>query len=709
LLKKARSVEVEVRRERTFGEITVRNTLDIKFQRPNRFALRTEGAGLALTVVSDGKTVSTSVPQLQRYTEAEAPASLAGLTAAPLVKATLIKATLIGSLFPELLADDPYEQLMTGVKTSKYAGIETLNGSKAHLLKFTQDELDWEVWVAADGDPLIRRVRMDLTKSIMNRPGAEELKGQKLLLLQDFKEWRIDRKPDESAFAFTPPKGSSKVDDLFGGLGGAEPRSPLLGKPAPDLSLNRLEGEPFRLKDHRDTSLVVLDFWATWCGPCVQELPILAEVAKEYQGKGVVFCAVNQREKAEKVRKFLKENTLQIDVALDAEGEAGASYHAEAIPMLVLIDKKGTVRAVHVGFEPGIKATLKKELDALLAGKELDKGSASDEKTTSSKDEGLGKAWALDGPYSCVAGDAKGRAVYAVRIQGGCDLIDAEGKTTRTFDLSKGTYTNARGTRRKGGRAGLLTFRSWGESVLASGDDGTKLWEEASGQGVDDVWAADLDGDGVDEVIVGYNGATGLHAFSSGGERLWKRTDLGNVWHVTAGDMDGDGGVDVVTTSAQGKVHITSAADGKPLRTLDPGLYANMVRTAPGRSVPGLKGDVVLVVGTAPSGLAMVALGGDGKTLWTTPLPADTQSCDALSVSPDGRWAAAGLRGGRVCVVELVGGRIVAQVSGQGLTPSTGWLSRADAASPLLVVATGRGLNAFRVEPVAAPGEKRDR
>ena len=159
-------------------------------------------------------------------------------------------------------------------------------------------------------------------------------------------------------------------------------------------------------------------------------------------------------------------------------------------------------------------------------------------------------------------------------------------KDRATFRLTGNGQYIARFARMAGGSDGLFAFNPWGKSVVACSGDGTKLWEESGGDGVDDVWAADFDGDGVDEAIVGYNGGTGLHLFSPDGKRLWKRTDIGNVWHVTAGDVDGDGKPEVVTTSARGKVHIFSPLDGKPLRTLDAGLYASMVRTALGERSP---------------------------------------------------------------------------------------------------------------------------
>jgi hypothetical protein len=85
--------------------------------------------------------------------------------------------------------------------------------------------------------------------------------------------------------------------------------------------------------------------------------------------------------------------------------------------------------------------------------------------------------------------------------------------------------------------------------------------------------------------------------------------------------------------------------------------------------------------------------------------PSDVRHRDSLAVSPDGSWAAAGLRGGRVCVVDIARGRIVAQVAGQGMTPTVAWTISANATSPLLLVATGSEVNAFRVKQVAASPE----
>ena len=274
----------------------------------------------------------------------------------------------------ELCTANAYEKLMESVKTATYSGREALDGADAHHLKFTQDQFDWDMWVAAEGDPLVKKVVVDLTKTLANSPAAAQFKNQKMEMTQNFKGWQIDRGVDAKSFAFEPPAGAKKVKSFMEGPGGGEETpSPLLGTAAPDVTLKLLEKGEFRLKEHKGEHVVMIDFWATWCGPCVQELPILTEVADSYKEKGVVFCAVNLRENTEQIQKFLTDKKLKMTVALDSDAKVATSYHVEAIPMLVLVDKKGTVQSVHVGYNPGIKATLRSELDALLAGKDLTK------------------------------------------------------------------------------------------------------------------------------------------------------------------------------------------------------------------------------------------------------------------------------------------------------------------------------------------------
>jgi thiol-disulfide isomerase/thioredoxin len=145
----------------------------------------------------------------------------------------------------------------------------------------------------------------------------------------------------------------------------------LLGQKAPPFSVPMLDGGSFDLAQHLDDKVVILDFWATWCGPCVRALPIIAEVAASYQDKGVEFYAVNLQDDPDAVRQFLEEHKLSVPVLLDRDGRVGELYKAEAIPQTVIIGKDGVVQVVHVGFSANLQSELSRELDALVAGKKI--------------------------------------------------------------------------------------------------------------------------------------------------------------------------------------------------------------------------------------------------------------------------------------------------------------------------------------------------
>ncbi|MHC4404486.1 MAG: TlpA family protein disulfide reductase [Planctomycetota bacterium] len=156
----------------------------------------------------------------------------------------------------------------------------------------------------------------------------------------------------------------------------APPRHALLGKPAPTFSLALLEGGQMDLEKHRGNDVVILDFWATWCPPCRAGLPAVAATAEKFQDRNVVFYAVNltdddRGETPEKVRAFLDEMGLSIQVAMDNGAKVASTFNVAGIPQTVIVGKDGTVQVVHVGFSPDLEQTLTDELTALLEGKDL--------------------------------------------------------------------------------------------------------------------------------------------------------------------------------------------------------------------------------------------------------------------------------------------------------------------------------------------------
>lgn len=116
--------------------------------------------------------------------------------------------------------------------------------------------------------------------------------------------------------------------------------------------------------------VVLLDFWASWCGPCKRSFPELDKLNQAYRGRGLVVCAVNVDEKADDMDAFLKEHPVSFAVVRDAQQKLVATAGVESMPTSFLVDRKGAIRFTHVGFHGEQSVTeLKQEIEKLLAEK----------------------------------------------------------------------------------------------------------------------------------------------------------------------------------------------------------------------------------------------------------------------------------------------------------------------------------------------------
>ncbi|HEV3121231.1 MAG TPA: TlpA disulfide reductase family protein, partial [Isosphaeraceae bacterium] len=143
--------------------------------------------------------------------------------------------------------------------------------------------------------------------------------------------------------------------------------SALVGKPAPDFDLELLEGKRFHLASLKG-KVVMLDFWATWCGPCVQAMPQVDRVAHEFERQGVQLVAINLQETPKQISEMLERHKLGMAVALDKDGVVAARYNATAIPQTVIIDRDGNIARLFVGGGPKLGDQLRDALSTLLAG-----------------------------------------------------------------------------------------------------------------------------------------------------------------------------------------------------------------------------------------------------------------------------------------------------------------------------------------------------
>ncbi len=373
------TVNIDLAVERQGQKQTIKFEQKLAGERPNKFSYLYEGAGGGATIRSDGEQLYVYIKGFKSYAAEEAPKAIDQLFTNPVILGVLS----MGNSAPvtmSVFSQDPGKTLISTAESITYAGKENVDDVECHVLSAVGTQMDWKLWIDAGDKPLVRRFVPDLAKAFekMAAQGGENpLAGIKATNTVSYNDWDLDPKFEADAFAFNVPDGVEKADSLMemitGGAAGRSAPSPhaLLGKPAPAIDLELLDGGQLDLASYKDKNVVILDFWATWCGPCVRAMPIIDKVASKYKDQGVLLFAVNIQESPDEIHEFLKNADLDVNVALDKDGDVARAYMANAIPQTVLVGKDGTVQVVKVGVSADLQESLSGALESLLAGKDL--------------------------------------------------------------------------------------------------------------------------------------------------------------------------------------------------------------------------------------------------------------------------------------------------------------------------------------------------
>jgi len=145
---------------------------------------------------------------------------------------------------------------------------------------------------------------------------------------------------------------------------GAQGQKVKVGEPAPDFTLDDLDGKVVHFNDLAGQS-VLINFWATWCVDCVEEIPLLGEAYESNKDQGFVVLAVNVEESPTEVEMFLEGMTLTFPVVLDRRGDVAGAYRVIGFPTSVFVDRDGYVVAIHRG--PLSSVAIENYLEVFLA------------------------------------------------------------------------------------------------------------------------------------------------------------------------------------------------------------------------------------------------------------------------------------------------------------------------------------------------------
>jgi len=133
------------------------------------------------------------------------------------------------------------------------------------------------------------------------------------------------------------------------------------GDAAPDFQLQDIEGQTVTLGNLTGYP-VMINFWASWCGPCRHEMPFIQQIYEDWQGEGVILLSINLKETYSVATQFMEDNELSFPVLLDADGSVGLDYNVGGIPTTFFIDEYGIIQAKKLGSFNSVT-----EIESLLA------------------------------------------------------------------------------------------------------------------------------------------------------------------------------------------------------------------------------------------------------------------------------------------------------------------------------------------------------
>lgn len=344
--------------------------------RPNLYRAETVADGARTTVISNGKDLFLTGPRSQGlYYMEPAPKTLDDIFSGDALPAGLLF-TNIDMIWNILLSTDPAEMFLREGTTLSLG-----EGTDDHYhLHVDNGELVLRMDVPRAGDPVISRAVIDLTRatrqSLAGRIGEDAANSLDITVEAGFDlEWTFGEGagPNEEMLVIPPGPEYTRAKTALGGLGFMNERAPafeMIGRKGGSVTLTSATSNEEVVIPHKEGApgVVVLQFWASWCGPCVASMPSTNELAGELKEHGVTFIAVNNGESAETISSYISNNSYNhLEFVKDERRLASQAYGVMGIPQISIVDADGIVRNVYTGFSPLMKELIREDVMKLVA------------------------------------------------------------------------------------------------------------------------------------------------------------------------------------------------------------------------------------------------------------------------------------------------------------------------------------------------------
>ncbi len=356
------SVSYSLQSKRTSGGEEaqhLRQSGRITWQRPMQLRVTTDGHDTP-TVVCDGERLFAYSAAADSYQVVAAPVNLRGIlrheSAALMPAATMIL---------PLVDGDAIERLIEDAADITFRMTETIDGIDCDVIHVDLADQSMILWVAKGKQPWVQRVEKQVR--IEGEGFVYKLPRQ----IVRYTDWKVSAKPKQTEFAIPTPTESKRVDVLMARTRPIPEVHPLLGVEVSDTPIEMIDSSFQTIADFEDRQVLVLAFWATWSSPSIEALTALESLADDADKTSVAFRVINAGESFGDVQKFLRKQNVKLPLALDEDGVMADRFVATSIPMVVIVDRNSVVQAVHVGFDETTSDKWRRDIAAVIAGREL--------------------------------------------------------------------------------------------------------------------------------------------------------------------------------------------------------------------------------------------------------------------------------------------------------------------------------------------------